>query len=523
MKATVPYFPSMNQPRYLIILFLLLHFGTRLKAQSKRELRGVWITTQFNLDWPSKPGLEARVQQEELSDIFANLVSLNFNAVFLQVRGAGDALYPSAYAPWAKVLSGRLGTPPEPLYDPLSFALKEAHHSGLEFHAWMNPFRVAQSFSEDTDFPARHIYRKHPEWCLAYARKLYLDPGIPAARAYLIEVIEELLRQYEVDGLHFDDYFYPYPSAGLEFPDSSSYRLYNPDSLERGGWRRQNINRFIEGVRESLLRLRPEIEFGISSFGVWRNLEDDKRGSATRAGIRSYDDLYADVLYWIEEGWIDYVLPQLYFSRSLKAADFDVLIDWWERVGNRVDLYIGHSLYKIGNNPDPQWQDPGEMPAQIASARQKSRGSVFFRYGFLEKNPLGIRDSLANHLYQQPAILPLENYGFQPRPLFPLGLRVRSRKGGIILNWDDDTDKRGYYAIYKSVGKTAVNTSQAHLFALHHGDINSWQDTTAKLLKKYHYKMTRLDTHHQESSPSYELEVRHFWGWKKWLQGLFTK
>lgn len=514
MKCPIVYFP---------LIALLLFHSLKAEAQVKRELRGVWITTQYNLDWPSKPGLEAPQQKNELIAIMDRLERLNFNAVFFQIRGAGDALYPSQEAPWSKALSGKEGSPPSPLYDPLKFAQAESRKRGFEFHAWMNPFRISMQAADKRDFHSQHVYRKHPEWCLEYGGKIYLDPGIPEVRTHLMNVIAEVLNQYEPNGLHFDDYFYPYPSPGMEFPDSLSYKAFNPDSLELGEWRRANINRFIRDVRELVLEISPEIKFGVSPFGVWRNREDDPGGSLTRAGIRSYDVLFADVKYWLDEGLLDYVVPQIYFSTQYGPANFNTLVDWWDQNKGLAELYIGHALYKVNNNADQRWADPNELLVQIEKSRQKAGGSVFFREKFLEQNPLAVTDSLQKGPYSYPALLPETYAPKASKPLYPIQMEIQSRKEGLILTWEQERKQGDYYAIYRSRGKAEPDTNKAPLFEVHHGSENRWVDSSARLLKKYHYRITHLNRHHQESSPSEKLSIRHKWGWKQWWKSLFKK
>jgi len=359
------------------------------------ELRGVWVTTVYNLDWPSAESRgDPEKQKREFVQLLDELQAIGMNAVFVQVRPAADALYPSERAPWSAVLTGEQGK--DPGYDPLAFMIAETHRRGMEFHAWFNPFRAHTSTSTEGLDP-RHVAVRHPEWVVRSGSTLYINPGIPEARKHVIDDILEVVRRYDIDGVHLDDYFYP--SGG--FPDDDTFRRHNAKNIrDKGDWRRDNMNEFIRMLGEAIRKEKPGVSFGVSPFGVWRNKADDPSGSDTRAGITAYDDNYADVRTWIRSQWIDYVAPQIYWSRSFSAANYDKLVDWWvnEVRGTGVMLYIGHAPYKIGTN-ETGWKRAEEIVEQLVYNRQypEVAGDLFFRAEHVRGNPLGLTELLKQY------------------------------------------------------------------------------------------------------------------------------
>jgi Uncharacterized protein conserved in bacteria len=344
-------------------------------AVSSHALRAVWIATVANIDWPVHTGLSPAEQQQSFRRQLDAAQALHFNAVIVQVRPVADALYPSQYAPWSQYLTGVQGR--DPGYDPLAFMVKEAHRRHIALHAWFNPYRV--SLHDDlTALAATNSARQHPEWVVHYGGRLYFDPGIPQVRTLVTQSILEVVQRYPIDGVQLDDYFYPYPVNGQSFPDAVTYQRYGAaDFPVLADWRRDNVNRLIQGLYQTIKRLRPGVQFGISPFGVWRNQADDPGGSATHASVTDYDVLYADTRTWIRRHWIDYIAPQLYWSRGYAAADYDVLLPWWvkEVAGSRVRLYIGLSAYNIAT-----WSDPQELRQQLLLNQRYPAvsGSIFF-------------------------------------------------------------------------------------------------------------------------------------------------
>ncbi len=379
-----------------------------LIAQPKQEFRAVWIATVDNIDWPSKKGIAVDSQKAE----FIRLLDLHkqngMNAVIMQVRPATDAFYPSAYEPWSEWLSGVQGKPPSPYYDPLQFMITETHQRGMEFHAWCNPYRADFKLGK-ASIAAAHITRLHADWFLDYGDKKYFDPGNKEAQAFVVEVIRDMTQRYDVDAVHFDDYFYPYRIAGKEFPDSVTYQHYGKN-MQKDDWRRSNVDSIILSLSKIIKQTKPWVKFGISPFGVWRNNDKDPRGSNTKAGQTNYDDLYADILLWLEKDWIDYVAPQLYWEFGHRAAPYEVLIDWWSKHTYGKHCYIGLGIYRAGSSD--VWKDSTLIPRQIELLRNTSnmQGMIFFSSKTFNRNPNGWNDSLRLHYFKEPAIVPEMNW-----------------------------------------------------------------------------------------------------------------
>lgn len=385
-------------------LFVLIFLQSVVAAQPEQEFRAVWIATVDNIDWPSKKGIPVDSQKAEFIRILDLHKSNGMNAVIMQVRPATDAFYPSPYEPWSEWLSGVQGKPPSPYYDPLAFMITETHKRGMEFHAWCNPYRADFSIGKASIAPS-HITRLHPTWFLEYGGKKYFDPGNKEAQAFVVEVIRDMTERYDVDAIHFDDYFYPYRIAEKEFPDSVSYQQYK-NGLSKDDWRRSNVDSVIVGLSRMIKQTKPWVKFGISPFGVWRNSDKDPRGSNTKAGQTNYDDLYADILLWLQKGWIDYVAPQLYWEFGHKAAPYEVLIDWWSKNTYGKHCYIGLGIYRAGSSD--AWKDSTLIPRQIELLRNTTnmQGMIFFSSKTFNKNPNGWNDSLRLHYFKEPALVP---------------------------------------------------------------------------------------------------------------------
>ncbi|MFC4103359.1 family 10 glycosylhydrolase [Paenibacillus xanthanilyticus] len=370
--------------------------GSGAGTDGKNGLRGAWISTVYNLDWPTKASAgKAEQQKQEFVALLGELQGMGMNAVFVQVRPAGDALYPSALAPWSEALSGKQGT--DPAYDPLAFMIEETHKRGMEFHAWFNPFRASVNAKLD-NLADNHVAKLHPEWIVNSGGILYVNPGIPEARQHIIDAITEVVKGYDVDGVHLDDYFYP--SSGA-FGDDAAFAQYNPDGIRnKGDWRRANIDAFVRQLDEAVHAAKPAARFGISPFGVWRNKAVDASGSDTKASVTAYDSMNADVRTWIKQGWIDYVVPQIYWSFATSAAPYGKLVDWWaqEVRGTGVDLYIGHAGHKVGGK-EAGWQSAQEIIDQLRYSAKYAevKGNLFFSAKDLRKNPLGLIEALRQY------------------------------------------------------------------------------------------------------------------------------
>jgi uncharacterized lipoprotein YddW (UPF0748 family) len=439
---------------FSFIFCILNHFTVHAQAYPpKFEFRAVWVATVANIDWPSKPGLTAGRQQQEVIEILEMHRHLGMNAVILQVRPASDAIYPSALEPWSGYLSGVPGKAPEPFYDPLQFWIEETHKRGMELHAWLNPFRVALDHRQP--LAGNHIAFRHPEWILKYGNSLYFDPGLPETREFVTRVVKDIVQRYDVDAIHFDDYFYPYPLQE-EFPDTLSFAFHNRGFFpeNKADWRRENVDILIKMLNDTIKALKPWVRFGISPFGVWRNRIDDPRGSDTRAGITNYDHLFANIIKWQENGWIDYTLPQIYWQIAHPLADFEKLVNWWRLHAYGRGMYIGHSVYKSDPASKEQaWSGAGELPKQIRLLREVPgiNGSAFYSSKHFRRDLMGFQDSLKLNLYRYAALVPPMPWldSQPPRPVRKLS------KWGRRIKWktensDYEQDNPYRFVIYLS-------------------------------------------------------------------------
>ncbi|MGW2085443.1 glycoside hydrolase family 10 protein [Streptomyces sp. NPDC001880] len=369
---------------------------------ARRELRGMWVATVANLDWPSKPGLTPAAQRAELIAYLDEAVDRRLNTVILQVRPTADALWPSPYEPWAQYLTGVQGK--DPGWDPLGTAVAEAHRCGLELHAWFNPYRVA-NHTDPSRLVATHPARLHPEWVLPYGGKLYYNPGIPEVRRFVQDAMLDAVRRYDIDAVHWDDYFYPYPVAGQVFDDDATYATYGAGFPDKASWRRDNTDKLVRETAERIKEIKKNVRFGISPFGVWRNAATDPLGSDTRAGVQTYDDLYADTRGWVRKGWIDYICPQVYWNIGFAAADYAKLLPWWNETvrGTGVDLFVGEALYKAGDPAQPAaWQDPAELSRHLdlAAGYDQVRGHVYFSGKDVVTDRIGAMDQVVGDHYR---------------------------------------------------------------------------------------------------------------------------
>jgi uncharacterized lipoprotein YddW (UPF0748 family) len=391
---------------FLIILFPFLLFTFHLSAQPKYEFRAVWVATVDNIDWPSEKYLSTDSQKTEFIRLLDMHQRNGMNAIIVQIRPATDAFYPSQYEPWSEWLTGTQGKPPIPYYDPLEFMITETHKRGMEFHAWMNPYRAEFKIGESSISPT-HITKLHPDWFLPYGSIKLFDPGNKEVQQFVTNVVKDVVKRYDIDAIHFDDYFYPYRIAGKEFPDSVSFAKYG-NGLNKEDWRRSNVDSIILMLSKAIKKENKFCKFGISPFGVWRNIDKDPEGSNTKAGQTNYDDLYADILLWLKNKWIDYAAPQLYWEFSQPKVPFATLIDWWANHTYGRQLYIGHGVYRAFESKSVAWKNPNELPDQIKKLREypQVQGSIYFSSKTFNRNPNGWNDSLQNNYYKYPAIIP---------------------------------------------------------------------------------------------------------------------
>ena len=471
----------------------------------KRQFRAVWVATVGNRDWPSSPTLSITQQQEEWRHLLDFIQGMNLNAVILQVRPMADTFYPSKINPWSRYLTGTQGK--DPGYDPLAFMLEEAHRRNLEFHAWFNPFRVSSEARLESLVPD-HPARRHPDWVVTYGGQLYYDPGIPEVREHVTESILEVVNRYEIDAVHMDDYFYPYPVEGEPFPDDETCRRYRQDQFaDKGDWRRENVNRFISGLSKRIRQLKPKLKFGISPFGIWRNRSTDPTGSDT-SGLQSFDDLYVDTRTWIRQGWLDYVVPQVYWHIGYPPAAYEKLVDWWsgEVQGHPLHLYIGHAVYKIGQDHEA-WDNPEEMTDQLNRNQPYSevKGSVFFAISDLSRNPLGIRDRLATDFFRYPALIPTLPRLDSPAPPAPRIQSVQRVSDGVQIQWRDDSADTVYLVLYRlgdGDKEDREDPRNIRFLLRKQGNSSTVIDPTATPGQVWIYLLTAVNSSHHESPPS---------------------
>ncbi len=398
-----------------------------------REFRAAWVATVGNIDWPSKPGLPVTQQKAEMIAILNRLQQLKMNAIILQVRPTADALYPSKNEPWSWYLTGNMGQPPNPYYDPIAFTIVEARKRGIEFHAWFNPFR-ARHPSCKGKVSASHITRKRPDLVRRYGSLEWLDPGHPEVQSHSLNVILDVMKRYDVDGIHIDDYFYPYPEKTrggklMPFPDQSTYARYRRlgGKLSVSDWRRDNVNRFVKRLYLSIKKTKPWVKFGISPFGIWRP------GYPKQIkGMDAYETLYANALLWWQKGWVDYFAPQLYWPIDSPGQSFPVLLNWWsaQNLRNR-HLWPGISVW--GTKMD---RNPREVVNQIAATRRqpKVHGQVIYGMNGLLTNSLGIASLLAKHSYNVdvlPPAMPWLGRKQPPKPRMSFGLDLAAKLAGF--------------------------------------------------------------------------------------------
>ncbi len=471
----------------------------------KREFRAAWIATVTNLDWP-KQGDPSQQQKDDLVYLLDELKRMNINAVFFQVRSEADAMYASTIEPWSYWLTGQQGKAPSPAYDPLAFAIEEAHKRGMELHAWFNPYRVERNIGNyPTD--TLHVTKKHPDWILQFSQTniAILDPGKQAVRDYNTRVIMDVVRRYDVDGVHFDDYFYPYPDNNKNFPgitnqDDATFAAENRGFTNRGDWRRDNINLFIAQVGDSIRAANPHVKYGVSPFGIWQ-----PGVPSGTTGLDAYRTIYADGWQWLKDQSIDYITPQLYWAFG-GGQDYGRLSRWWRdrAVENNRHIYPGHAAYRGGA------YSLAELPRQVRFNRDNNiPGSVFFRTGNLVYNSNSIEDSLRNDLYRYPALPPVMPWKETLAPEAPQNVQAVGSGRSITVTWQappaaSDGDGAAWYALYRfSQAPTlpADLESSSALVAVLGGEATSHVDTPpAGPASTYHYVLTALDQNWNESA-----------------------
>jgi uncharacterized lipoprotein YddW (UPF0748 family) len=487
------------KPRHRFFLAFVLLFTLSLtlaQAPPKREFRGAWIATVSNLDWPLSPGADPDAQRAQLTSTLDALRIIGINAVVFQVRPACDAFYFSQIEPWSYWLTGQQGAAPTKPFDPLTFAVIEAHKRGIELHAWFNPYRAEVKVGQFA-LAANHVVNQHPEWILTFGSLRTLDPGIPEVRNYVVRVIMDVVRRYEIDGIHWDDYFYPY--SGIANEDSASWRQFNRGFANKADWRRDNVNLLVQTVHDSLLAVKPDVKFGISPFGIWKN------GIPSGiVGMSSFDDIYCDPVTWLDHQWIDYVTPQLYWPFG-GSQDYGKLMPWWSSVKKGGHFYPGQAAYRI---TDGNW-GATEVPNQIRLNRTNSlaQGSVFFRanYGVVN-NPKGFADSLKSNLYKYPALRPIMQWKETTPPNSPQSLTIAKFSSSALLSWTapsaaSDGGLADQYVIYRSTS-LPINVDDARNIVTIQGSTSYAESTLPSPGVTYYYGITALDRLQNESGLS---------------------
>ncbi len=499
----------------IILSFAFLRCGIAQEIP-KRELRGAWIATYANIDWPNRSQTPAQ-QRAAFLLILDHHKATGLNVLYIQVRSQCDAMYQSDIEPWSADLTGVQGrAPAEPDWDPMQFMIDECHKRGIEFHAWLNPYRAIANVTQLPLFAPNHVTKVHPEWLLSQGNLRVLDPGLAPVRDYVTSVIADIVQRYDVDGIHFDDYFYP-AAAGIgviPYNDDASYtadpRGFAPE--QRGDWRRDNVNILIKRVAETIKDLKPWVKFGVSPTGIYRNSTNPEIGSNTR-GLEHYTTLHADSRKWLQEGWVDYIAPQVYWFIGQSGADYGIVTPWWNNNSFGRHIYIGLAGYKV-NDPaqGPSWANPSQIPNQVRMNRSLANvyGQAVYNTSSLRATTrLGFRDSLRLNFYRKPALLPAMPWRDDTPPAAPSGLfATRSDDGSMTLTWTkpeeagSEFDKVRQFAIYRSENP-AINLAGANnLLAVTNTAVSTFTDVPENPGVTYYYKVTALDRFHNESAPS---------------------
>lgn len=507
----------MNKQKIILLLLLVASFGKllgQINNHSKREFRGVWVATVANIDWPSKPGLSVDMQKEELIQLLDAHQKNGINAIMLQIRPAADAFYGKSRELWSRYLTGTQGMPPNPYYDPLEFAIKQAHQRAIELHAWFNPYRATFDLVDANTNP-KHITKQKPEWFFSFGGKKLFNPGIPEVQTYIVQVIMDVVRNYDIDGVHFDDYFYPYPETNQVLRDEQIFQTYGQGFTAIEDWRRHNVDTLIHRLSDSIHAEKKYIKFGISPFGIWRNLSQDLRGSESN-GFDGYSKLYADARKWLEASWVDYINPQIYFPFYYKAAPYEKLVDWWSKNSFNRHLYIGIAAYRAAEMKGG-WRDRQQIPNQIRYLRNNEhvQGSVFFSSKSLTNNLAGVADSLRQNFYAYPALPPTMPWLDNIPPNAPQNLELdiinkdNDAGSSILLRWDPpvkaiDNEIAYGYVIYRfdDESEVAIGLPQNMVKIMFDAKQTSFEDRAILPNRRYKYVVTALDRLKNESVPS---------------------
>lgn len=488
----------------LCVFFLLLMAGGVFaqvqtgSAYPKREFRAAWIQSvngQFR-------GMPTEKLKQNLIGQLNSLQRAGINAIIFQVRPEADALYASRLEPWSRFLTGVQGKAPEPYWDPMQFMIDECHKRGMEFHAWINPYRTKTTLK--SELAPNHVYNIHPEWFVTYGDQLYFDPALPESRRHICMVVSDIVSRYDVDAIHMDDYFYPYPIKGKDFPDDASFARFGGGFSNKGDWRRSNVNVLIKKLHETIREIKPWVKFGVSPFGIYRNESSDPLGSKTK-GLQNYDDLYADVLLWAREGWIDYNIPQIYWHIGHPVADYETLVKWWARNTENRPLFIGQSVMNTVQNADPKNPSINQLPRKMALQRayQTIGGSCQWPASAVVENAGKYRDALIAEYHKYPALPPVFDFMDNEAPAKVRRMKSVWTEDGYILFWTapkykEEMNRAVQYVVYRFNDKEKVNIDDpSHIVAITRDNFYKLPYEDGKT--KYRYVVTALDRLHNES------------------------
>ena len=488
----------------LCVFFLLLMAGGVFaqvqtgSAYPKREFRAAWIQSvngQFR-------GMPTEKLKQNLIGQLNSLQKAGINAIIFQVRPEADALYASRLEPWSRFLTGVQGKAPEPYWDPMQFMIDECHKRGMEFHAWINPYRTKTTLK--SELAPNHVYNIHPEWFVTYGDQLYFDPALPESRRHICMVVSGIVSRYDVDAIHMDDYFYPYPIKGKDFPDDASFARFGGGFSNKGDWRRSNVNVLIKKLHETIREIKPWVKFGVSPFGIYRNESSDPLGSKTK-GLQNYDDLYADVLLWAREGWIDYNIPQIYWHIGHPVADYETLVKWWARNTENRPLFIGQSVMNTVQNADPKNPSINQLPRKMALQRayQTIGGSCQWPASAVVENAGKYRDALIAEYHKYPALPPVFDFMDNEAPANVRKMKPVWTEDGYILFWTapkykEEMNRAIQYVVYRFNDKEKVNIDDpSHIVAITRDNFYKLPYEDGKT--KYRYVVTALDRLHNES------------------------
>ena len=481
---------------YLLLLTALM--VVTVAAQPKREMRGAWIQCvngQFQ-------GMGTQAMQQTLTYQLNELQKDGVNTIIFQVRPECDALYESRIEPWSRFLTGQQGRAPQPYWDPLQWMIAQCHARGMELHAWINPYRARTKST--TVLASNHIKNRKPQNCFEYDGLTILNPGIPENRNYICEVARDIVTRYDVDGIHMDDYFYPYPAAGQAIPDDAQYRQYNNGIRNRGDWRRYNVNLFIEQFYKTVHQAKPWVKVGISPFGIYRNKRSSSIGSNTN-GLQNYDDLYADILLWVNNGWLDYCVPQIYWEIGNKAADYDTLIRWWNKYAGGRPLVIGEDIERTVKYNDPQNPSQHQLPAKMRLHQQMPnvKGTVLWYAKAAVDNVGNYASTLRDYYWRRPALQPDMSFIDKKTTNKVRGLKRVWTNEGYVLFWTAPKGKNWQttairYVVYQFAKGEKVDINDASKIVAITSN-TFWKLPYKDGKTKYTYAVTALNRLQNES------------------------